>query len=84
VAFNVKLEPYRQFGIDKTASTFGDFIFKKFRLDGKMADMACEKIIQSWFGLRAGVEVAAAGALADAQARYAMSGRLDILERVRA
>ncbi|AYR26417.1 T6SS effector BTH_I2691 family protein [Herbaspirillum rubrisubalbicans] len=84
VAFNVKLEPYRQFGIDKTASTFGDFIFKKFRLDGKMADMACEKIIQTWFGLRAGVEVAAAGALADAQARYAMTGRLDILERVRA
>ncbi|EEF23457.1 conserved hypothetical protein, partial [Ricinus communis] len=43
IAFNVKLESYRQFGVDKTAATFGDFIFKKFRLDGKMADMACER-----------------------------------------
>lgn len=82
VVFNVKFEFYWQFGIDKMVFIFGDFIFKKFRFDGKMVDMVCEKIIQSWFGLCVGVEVVVVGVLVDVQVCYVMSGWFDILECV--
>ncbi|NMV41929.1 hypothetical protein HGR00_28845 [Ralstonia insidiosa] len=51
-AFDVKIKAVNMRGVDKAAITFGDAVFKYFRID-KLGDYASEKIIQHIFSIRA-------------------------------
>jgi hypothetical protein len=66
-AFGAKLKPINTRGIDKIASTFGDKILARFRVNG-LADHVSEKLIQHMLSIRAMVDPKDSLALVVAQA----------------
>jgi len=70
-------------GTDKVAITFGDAIFREFRIDG-LGDYASEKIIQHVFSIRGFVNPADSANLIIAQAKNEGLLRSQTLQRIRA
>ena len=82
-AFSAKINPVKMRGVDKAVITFGDAVFKHFRID-KLGDYASEKIIQHIFSIRALVNPMESEDLIAKQVVAEKLGREQALRRLQA
>lgn len=81
VAFGVRIKPINTRGIDRIVITFGDQIFRAFRIN-RVGDFLSEKLIQHIFSIRAFVDPVDSLRLVATQAKKQNLANADVLRRI--